>query len=57
MYLSIEVGFYEVVEFNVLAFSSGGKTAFEYKGQLYYCGAFNTLFEITERARIRLLKK
>ena len=38
MYLSIKVGINEVAEFNFLVFSSAGKTASEYKGQLYYCG-------------------
>ena len=46
MYLSSKVDINEVFEFNVLAFSSGGKTASEYKGQLYCCHAFDTLCEI-----------
>ena len=50
MYLSSKVDIYEVVEFNVLAFSSVGKTASEYEGQLYYCGAYDTLSEIGRKS-------
>ena len=35
MYLNSKVSIYEIAEFNVLAFSSGGEAASEYEGQLY----------------------
>ena len=49
MYLNSKVDLLEGAKFNVRAEGVGGKIASEYEGQLYYCGTFDNLSEISRK--------
>ena len=50
MYLRSKVDLFENAEFNVRAEGEDDKIASEYKGQLYCCGAYDTLSEIDRKS-------